>query len=80
MATAKAQSVPLLTRILRPFVNFGRFLRDVHLELQRVVWPSHEETYSFTVVVIIAVTIVAAWVAILDVIFASFMHLLGLAK
>jgi len=68
-----------LSRITRPFVNLGRFLKDVHSELQRVVWPSHEETYSFTVVVLIAVAAVAAWVAVLDIFFAKIMGLLGVS-
>ncbi len=53
-------------RIMQPFINAVRFFNEVWTELQRVVWPSHEETYTFTVVVIIALLIVAAWVAILD--------------
>ena len=79
MATAKAQGSGLITRLGRPFVNGWRFLKDVHSELQRVVWPSHEETYSFTVVVILAVGIVAAFVGVLDLIMVQIMMLLGLA-
>jgi len=80
MATAKAQGVSLVRKITRPFTNLVRFLKDVHLELQRVVWPSHEETYSFTVIVILACAIVAAWVAVLDVVFAGIMTLLGVGQ
>ena len=79
MASAKSQGTSIVSRVGRPFRNFGRFLKDVHSELQRVVWPSHEETYSFTVVVLIAVVAVAAWVAVLDVVFAKIMGLLGVS-
>jgi preprotein translocase subunit SecE len=79
MTTAKAQGAGFLSRLARPFVNVWRFLKDVHAELQRVVWPSHEETYSFTVVVVLTVAVVSAWVAILDVVCVEVMRLLGLA-
>jgi preprotein translocase SecE subunit len=79
MATAKAQRAGLPFRFWRWVLNIGRFLKDVQSELQRVVWPSHEETYSFTVVVILAVAIVAAWVAVLDLIMVQIMTLLHLA-
>jgi len=55
-------------RIMQPFINLVRFVGDVWTELQRVVWPSHEDTYAFTVVVIIAVLVVALWVGVLDMI------------
>ena len=91
MAIAKAQGTSFLSKLGQPFVRLWgfvkggfvrlwRFLRDVHSELQRVVWPSHEETYSFTVVVILAVGIVAAWVGALDLVMVTLMNLLGLAK
>lgn len=70
----------MFARVARPFVNTWRFLKDVYSELQRVVWPSHEETYSFTVVVIIAVVIVAIWVGVLDVFFTQLMTMLGISR
>lgn len=76
----KQQKTPLLARLTRPFTTLWRFLRDVYSEMQRVVWPSHEETYSFTVVIIIAVGIVALWVGVLDLIFAQIMMLLGISS
>jgi preprotein translocase subunit SecE len=79
MASAKAQGSGLLSRLGRPFANGWRFLKDVHSELHRVVWPTHEETYSFTVVVILAVGIVAAFVGVLDLIMVNIMMALGLA-
>ena len=55
-------------RLTRPFVKAYQFLQGVWYELQRVVWPSKEETYTFTIVVIIAVLAVAAYMGILDLI------------
>lgn len=59
----------MLERIKRPFRAARRFLKDVWMELQRVVWPSHDETYAFTGVVLVAVAIISAWVAVLDLFF-----------
>ncbi len=56
-------------RLLRPFRALSSFLKDVWMELQRVVWPSHEETYAFTGVVLVAVAIVAIWIGLLDLVF-----------
>ena len=80
-----------MSKLARPFiavwlsigngvVKLWRFLKDVYAELQRVVWPSHEETYSFTVVVMIAIGIVAAWVGLLDLVLARTMMALGIGK
>jgi len=68
----------MLERITSPFKTVVRFLKDVWGELQRVVWPSHEDTYGFTGVVIVAVAIVAVWVALLDYIFTNIVSTLGL--
>jgi len=68
----------MVERLTRPFKQIGSFLKDVWMELQRVVWPSHEETYAFTGVVIVAVAIVAAWVALLDLVFTNIVGALRL--
>lgn len=78
MATGKGASNGLWERLKRPFMSLSKFLREVGNELQRVVWPSHEETYGFTVVVIIAVVITAIWVGFWDYIFSNIVTLLGL--
>ena len=66
MAAVKVQAGNLGRRLVRPFTNTWNFLQEVWQELHRVVWPSHEETYTFTVVVLIAVVAVAIWVGALD--------------
>jgi len=68
----------MLARLTSPFKSVARFLKEVWAELQRVVWPSHEETYAFTGVVIIAVAIVAAWVGLLDLFFTKLVGALRL--
>lgn len=76
MATAKAAEGGFIAKLKRPFVNMGRFLREVWSELQRVVWPTHEESKGYTVVVLVTVVIVALWVAIWDYMFGSLVGLL----
>ena len=78
MAMSKGWSSGLLVRLTRPFTNTWSFLREVWQELHRVVWPSHEDTYTFTVVVLIAILIVAAWVGTLDMILTKLVGLLRL--
>jgi preprotein translocase subunit SecE len=48
---------------------FGRatlFLRQVGFELKKVVWPTKEQLVTYTLVVIVFVTIMAAIVSALD--------------
>ncbi|HCU37009.1 MAG TPA: preprotein translocase subunit SecE [Armatimonadetes bacterium] len=69
MATADRTKGGFVERLKRPFVKLWDFLHDVWLEMHKVKWPSHQETYAFTVVVIIAVVIVSVWVGFWDAIF-----------
>lgn len=78
MATGKSQDSGFLSKLKRPFLSIGKFLREVWNELQRVVWPSHDETYGFTVVVIVAVVVVAVWVGFWDFLFSRIVTLLGI--
>lgn len=61
-------------QVLKPIESLVQFLRDVYSELQRVVWPSHEDTYAFTVVVIVAMLVVAVWVGLIDAICINVMR------
>ena len=78
MAPSKTQNGGFVARVKRPFLNIGKFLREVWNELQRVVWPTHDETYGFTIVVIIAVVVVALWVGFWDFFFTKLVTLLGI--
>ena len=78
MATGKSQDGGFLARLKRPFLGIAKFLREVWNELQRVVWPTHEETSGFTFVVIVAVVVVAVWVGVWDFFFTKVVGLLGM--
>ena len=54
------------------------FVMEVWAELKRVVWPTKEETYSFTAVVIWAVVITGLYMGTLDYIFTTAIALLHL--
>lgn len=44
----------------------AQFLREVRLELRRVNWPSRREVASYSLVVLVAVTLLTTYVALLD--------------
>ena len=68
----------MLERLTRPFKRISSFLKDVWMELQRVVWPGHEETNAFAGVVIVAVFIVFVWIGFLDFVFTRVVSALRL--
>lgn len=43
-----------------------QFLREVRTELKKVTWPSRKDTLSGTVVVLVAVFIIAVFLGIVD--------------
>ncbi|MBW2109554.1 MAG: preprotein translocase subunit SecE [Deltaproteobacteria bacterium] len=45
----------------------AQFLREVKIELKKVTWPSKKEAMASTVVVIILVMIVSAFLGLVDV-------------
>ncbi|NLJ35973.1 MAG: preprotein translocase subunit SecE [candidate division WS1 bacterium] len=78
MATAQRDKGGILDRLKSPFVRLFDFLGEVWHELHRVSWPTHQETYAFTVVVIIAIVIVSVWVGIWDLAFTQLLALLNM--
>jgi preprotein translocase subunit SecE len=52
-----------------------QFLREVKIELKKVTWPSKKETMASTVVVIVLVMIVSAFLGLVD---AGLSSLIGL--
>ena len=43
-----------------------RFIRDTVDELRKVVWPTPAELYRYTLVVIVTVVILAAFIGLVD--------------
>ena len=48
------------------FGKFGEFIQETKQELNKVTWPSRDELWQSTVVVIITTFLVAAFIAAID--------------
>jgi preprotein translocase subunit SecE len=48
------------------FQRILRFLKEVRAELRKVAWPNRKELTSYTIVVLVAVAIVAVYVGVID--------------
>ena len=49
--------------------RFQHFLKETRIELRKVVWPTREETFKTTGIIMIAVVIVAIFLWIIDAFF-----------
>jgi preprotein translocase subunit SecE len=52
---------------MNPFQKGMQFLREVEAELRKVAWPNRKQTAGSTLVVIILVFIVAAFLGLVDI-------------
>ena len=55
----------------RKRVGVFQFLREVRAELKRVHWPSRSEVASYSLVVLVAVTLLTLFVFLLDQMFGQ---------
>lgn len=53
-----------------PLARIGRFMREVVAELGKVIWPTRKELITYTIVVLIFVSIMVAIVSGMDVAFS----------
>lgn len=53
------------------FARFARFIREVVGELRKVIWPTRKQQLTYTIVVLVFLTVVVAFVSGLDVGFAK---------
>jgi len=51
--------------------SFGMFLRDVRLELKKVQWPTRKETTAYSIVVLVTVVTMGAFVFVMDLVFSK---------
>ena len=49
-----------------PQLGVLRFFRETFDELRKVVWPTPQELYRFTLVVIVTVVVIAAFIGAVD--------------
>jgi preprotein translocase subunit SecE len=52
------------------YMRFGPFLKEVRAEMKKVTWPSRNEVYSTTIVVIIATLFFGFYLYFMDLIFS----------
>ncbi len=57
-------------------IRFNVFLRETKIELRKVVWPTRNETIKTTVMIMIAVIIVAIFLALIDSFFVWLVQLI----
>ena len=46
--------------------NFGQFLKEVRVELSKIVWPGFNEFIGSTIVVLIIITLFAIYLGAID--------------
>ncbi|PKQ27944.1 MAG: preprotein translocase subunit SecE [Candidatus Anoxymicrobium japonicum] len=54
----------------------AQFLKDVRIEMKKVIWPSRDEVANYTMVVLITVTIVATFILVLDLMLSKLLNLI----
>jgi len=55
-----------LTATRRDDNRLTTFLRDTFEELRKVVWPTLPELYRYTIVVVVTVVIISAFIGLVD--------------
>jgi preprotein translocase subunit SecE len=68
-AAARAKAAPKERR------GFGKFLRDVRVEMGKVTWPTRKDLMQSTLVVLVAVAIASVYTGVLDFVFQEFVDL-----
>ena len=54
--------------------KISRFLKEVRQEVKKVTWPTREETFRYSLMVIVASLIVAIYLGGLDYVVANFLE------
>ncbi|HWQ51887.1 MAG TPA: preprotein translocase subunit SecE [Terriglobales bacterium] len=81
-APATPSASPKKSKPSRPniFARFGKYLKDTKSEVKKVVWPTKSQIINNSLVVIVMIVLVGAFIALIDAIFTYGLGLLlGLA-
>ena len=57
------------------FTRLGKYLRDTRSEVKKIVWPTKSQVINNTIVVIVMIVLISAFIALVD---AAFTYGLGL--
>jgi len=60
-----------LQKVVGRFHELTKFLREVRSEMRKVVWPTMQQTVNYTLVVVVAVVLVAGLISITDAAFGA---------
>jgi len=60
-----------LQKVIDRFHELTKFLREVRSEMRKVVWPTRQQTVNYTLVVVVAVVLVAGLISITDAAFGA---------
>ncbi len=56
--------------------KFTNFFKDIKIEMSKVSWPSKDELIGSTVVVIVSLTILSAFIGVCDVILSKIVNII----
>ncbi len=62
------------------FTKIPSFLKEVQLEMKKVNWPTRQETFKYTLIVIGITILVATYLGGFDIIFAELLNKFILQK
>jgi len=81
MANAAASRTAGRSKVIGVFGTVSQFLRESYLEVvKKASWPTWSELKKSTIVVVVAVLIVAVWIAGWDFVFSRITEKIGLFK
>jgi preprotein translocase subunit SecE len=63
---ARKRSAPAAPRPTEPRTTAPQFLREVRQELRKVAWPTRPEVVNYSIIVLVAIVLLTAYVAFLD--------------
>ncbi len=55
----------------------SRYLREVRAELRKVNWPNRKELVTYTVVVVVSVLAIAAFIGLIDLFFSQILAVIA---
>lgn len=65
-----------MTQEVQPENRFVQFYRETAAELRKVVWPTRDEAVRLTIIVILVVIFMSAFLGGVDAILSQILHLL----
>jgi preprotein translocase subunit SecE len=70
---ARKRQAPPAPRPKEERTSAGQFVREVRGELRKVAWPTRGEVINYSIIVLVAVVLLTAYVAALDYGFGEFL-------